>query len=164
MYGYDIVIEAMQKKLKTLTDPKDTSENPEPITKAVEFGHEELKSLYGQGVKFIILFSNTDKISSQGMRNQSKQAVIEGAIVTLVPGDNSEAAIECYHYSDVVEDFLENENCLDLPGCIVEVPDDGAMNWGVVDVSDNPRGSNKPNKATAASTKFKITKTKEPQF
>lgn len=164
MYGYDIVIEALQEKLKTLTDPKDTSENPKPITTSVEFGQEELKSLYGAEVKFIILFSDTDKIGSQGMRGQSKQVVIEGAVVTLIPGDNSAAAIKCYRCSDIVEDFLENENCLDLPGCIVEVPDDGAQNWTVVDVSGNPRGNNRPNKATAAATKFKITKRKEPQF
>ncbi len=164
MYGYDIVIKALQKKLGELTDPQDTSNNPGSIYSNVEFGQEELKSLYGVNAKAVILFSNTDKIGSQGMRGQSKQVVIEGAIVTLVPGDNSEAAIKCYHYSDIAEDFLENENCLGIPGCKVEVPDDSAQNWTVVDVSGNPRGNNRPNKATAAATKFMITKVKEPQF
>jgi len=165
MYGYKKVILKMQEKLRLLTDPEDESENPKPIFgDNVDFGQEELTGMYGSPAKAIILFADTDKIGSQGMRGQSKQAQITGTVITLIPGDNSAAALECLQYSDIVEDFLENENCLEIPGCLVEVTDSGAQNWRVVDISGNPKGNNKPNKVTAASTQFIITKTKEPQF
>lgn len=155
MYGYKNLLATLQSKIEVITDP--FADDPEkPIFSNVELGDPENIGLYA-GAFAVVLFADTTKTGAAGMRGQSKAALIQGAVLTIIPGDNSAAALECVHYSDLVEDLLEDEYVLGISNCEINVPEN-SQNWRVVQIKGK---TDKPKKCTVAATPFMITKSKE---
>jgi hypothetical protein len=55
LYGYANLHETIRAKIATLTDPNDTSPNPQPIYNDVIIGHPENISIYDGNLTMIIL-------------------------------------------------------------------------------------------------------------
>lgn len=157
MYGYKKVIEALQAKVAALTDPEETTGTH--IFSKVTIGQPEKISFYN-GPGAVLLFGDVSKIECRGTGGQLKQATIDGAIITFIPGNTAKSVLKCYHYSDIIGDLLENRKALELRGCTITNSTTTPHNWRTVDVNKatNPK---QPKKCIAGATLFTITKSKE---
>ena len=166
MYDLETVKSTLKTKLEGLTDPYDTSQNPQPILAHVIRGEPDLLSLFDGPLAGIVSIhlteqpNGTDKrspinaaVTNQGNKRQSWTATLIGAIVLFVPGNDDDADTIATQLSDVVSDFFKDENCLDLQGVTISPLTQGAsMNWRPITVT--LENQQKPTKSLTAAIKF----------
>jgi hypothetical protein len=154
MYGFKKALLSIQGEIKKLSDPDETSQDP--IYKNVILGQAENIGLYNGALASVII-ATTPKTGAQGARRQAERAIIQGAVITYIPGVGTNSVLKCIHYSDIVGDWLEtNNSTLIGKGISLEKNEDNTHNWRPVNVSETKT----PKMCIAGSTKFILTKTK----
>lgn len=133
---YDTIIQTMREKIKALTDPEDTSEDPKPLFENVRYSIPDKISLFGGSLAVIRFRKARLEQLEAGMHESAK---IPGAIFILLPGDTEESVLKILRYSDIVGAYLENWDLLGIPGCRVDVLKNDAQNWDVLNISQNPK-------------------------
>jgi len=183
MYGYDEILLALQDKLGEVVDPNatipaldvdgkpvlDDDGNPTttpdltPIFTNIEIGKPKKPAFY-EKVGGILILGTVTKTGSKGSNGQAQYQIIQGAIITLVPGDDKAATLKCLHYSDIVGDFCEDKTALNLKGTTIELLESNSQGWRPIDISKFTSMNVSQFKMTStATTIFQITRMKQNQ-
>lgn len=161
MFGYKNLKDTIKSKVAVLTDPEDTSTNPQPIFRNV-LGGKPKKPVFYKGPGAIVLLANASNTDWKGIHKQKRLSVVQGAVLTFIPGDDEKAMDKCLHYSDIVGDIFEDRFSLGIPGTQVEPVKGMSQGWRVVDLSKaTDMNTNQLKKTTTAATFFNVYKGKE---
>lgn len=147
MYDYVKLIKAEQSGLLALTDPSltipgiptddnptpDPIPDPTPILFACEYGIPK-KIEFWNKVGAILLFGNVATSDYMGINKQRLTQVIQGAVITFVPGDDPSAMERCLHYSDIIGDYFEKKSALGIPGVTHELMNSNSQGWKTIDL------------------------------
>lgn len=148
LYGYKQLYLTVKNAILNLAYP-DTDEK---LYKNVVINPPENLGLYN-GPLAVLLFGKVKRKSSEiGLW---KEAMIQAALLTFIPGENEAAALRCVNNCDIIEAYLDTSP---ITGIQTIVDDDNSQDWKVVDVG---RDKKKPKKCTAGGTLFTIIKSKE---
>jgi hypothetical protein len=154
-YNYTDILDTLHEKITALTN---SSSPPTPIYNDVVIGESPNISLIN-GTLAEIFLSRVLKEGYRGLKNQGRAALVEGVIITIVPGTNEAAFKTCIDSCDFVEEFFENKKSLGLDGVLTSTPGSMNQNWRIVDVN-KPRFPKTPNLCIAGATVFYVTVTK----
>jgi hypothetical protein len=166
MYGYKLLIEVLQSCIQELSDPEAfLPESPDipdesPIFKNVEIGNPSDLSFWNT-IGAILMFGQVTKTDADGSNDQRKYQLIQGAVITIVPGDEASNYMKMLHYSDIVGDFCENNSALGLPGTTIDLIESNSQGWRLMDISKFSRATLKQlDMASTATTIFQIKRPK----
>ena len=168
MYDLETVKATLQIKLKELTDPYDTSNNPEPVLVNVMRGEPDLISLFDGTLAGLVFIHSTEQqlglnkhvpinaaINNMKGKSQSWIMNLVGGVVLFVPGNDDDSDTIATQLSDVVSDFFKDSDCLELPGVSTSPLTSGAsMNWRPLTIT--LENQQKPIKSLTAAIKFNI--------
>jgi|GEM_PF-5255942 hypothetical protein len=161
MFGYKNLKDVLKSKVAGLTDPEDTSNPSKPIFKSVISGKPSKVSFYS-GPGAVILLANASTVNWKGMHKQKRLSVVQGAVLTFIPGDTEDSMDKCLHYSDIVGDLFEDRYALGIEGTQVEPVQSMAQGWRIVDLTKATDMNTKQlKKTTTAATFFNVYKGKE---
>lgn len=161
MFGYSKLLDTIIDKVAALTDPEDESADPHPIYQSVISGRPSKLSFY-RGPGAVILLSNASNVVWKGMRKQHRVSVVQGAVLTFIPGDDDQAMHRCLHYSDIVGGLFDDRYILGIPGSWVEPVASMAQGWRIIDLTKAiDLSTGQLTKTTTAATFFNVHKNHE---
>lgn len=163
LYDLEYVKSQTVSAYSMITDPFDTSEDPEPMLGHIIRGEPTKIALFDKPLGVMMFVNGPEKslglAKTEGSllapRKQVYQMTVGGAILLFVQGDNDPADIELTHLSDVINAAAKHSDFLNIPGTVINPVSTGdSINWRPINVTlENMK---KPLKCMTAAVKFSL--------